>query len=312
MSEHSRRVAYFGPAGTFTEEALLTQPDLATGELIAFASIGEVLVAVESGDCALGFVPLENAIEGTVNATIDGLVFDVDVRIIREVVLDIHLNLMALPGTSLEAIDTVISFPHALAQCRSFLSASLPTAVSVASNSTADAAKTLGEQRLERTAAIAPRLAAELYGLEILASGIEDHPDNQTRFVALAKKGVPPRTGHDRTAMVCFQDADRPGSLYAILGQFAARNVNLTRLESRPTKKSLGDYCFIIEFEGHLSDPLIADCLAEMAATVARVKFLGSYPVAGLNAAGERASLAEQRSDARLWVDQLLHEEIED
>jgi len=312
MSEHPRRVAYFGPAGTFTEEALLTQPDLATGELIAFASIGEVLVAVESGDCALGFVPLENAIEGTVNATIDGLVFDVDVRIIREVVLDIHLNLMALPGTSLEAIDTVISFPHALAQCRSFLSASLPTAVSVASNSTADAAKTLGEQRLERTAAIAPRLAAELYGLEILASSIEDHPDNQTRFVALAKKGVPPRTGHDRTAMVCFQDADRPGSLYAILGQFAARNVNLTRLESRPTKKSLGDYCFIIEFEGHLSDPLIADCLAEMAATVARVKFLGSYPVAGLDAAGERASLAEQRSDARLWVDQLLHEEIED
>jgi prephenate dehydratase len=111
--------------------------------------------------------------------------------------------------------------------------------------------------------------------------------------------------------MVCFQDADRPGSLYAILGQFAARNVNLTRLESRPTKKSLGEYCFIIEFEGHVGDPLIADCLAEMAATVARVKFLGSYPVAGLDAADERASLTEQRSEARRWVDSLLHEAVE-
>ncbi len=311
MSANLSRVAYFGPAGTFTEEALFTQSDLAVGELVAFGSIADVLSAVEGGDCALGFVPLENAIEGTVNATIDGLVFDVDLRIIREVVLDIHLNLMALPGTTVEEIDTVISFPHALAQCREFLSANLPTAVAVASNSTADAAKTLGEQRLERTAAIAPRLAAELYGLVIVAAGIEDHPENQTRFVAVAKRGVPERSGYDRTAIVCFQDADRPGSLYGILGQFAARNVNLTRLESRPTKRSLGDYCFIIEFEGHIGDPLIADCLAEMSATVARVKFLGSYPVAGVSAADERASLSEQRSEARAWVDALVHEQIE-
>ena len=311
MSEPLRRVAYFGPAGTFTEEALLTQGDLANGELVAFASISDVLHAVESGDCGLGFVPLENAIEGTVNATIDGLVFDVDLRIIREVVLDIHLNLMALPGTALSDIDTVISFPHALAQCRGFLANSLPSATAIASNSTADAAKMLGEQRLERTAAIAPRLAAELYGLHIVQSAIEDHPDNQTRFVAVAKQGVPDRSGHDRTAIVCFQDADRPGSLYAILGQFAARNVNLTRLESRPTKRSLGDYCFIIEFEGHLGDPLIVDCLAEMAATVARVKFLGSYPVAGLDAAGERATLTDQRRAARTWVESLVHEVIE-
>jgi prephenate dehydratase len=311
MSEPQRRVAYFGPAGTFTEEALLTQGDLATGELVACGSIADVLDAVDSGDCALGFVPLENAIEGTVNATIDGLVFDVELRIIREVVLDIHLNLMALPQTSLQDIDTVVSFPHALAQCRTFLTTSLPRATTVAANSTADAAKAVGEQQLPRTAAIAPRLAAELYGLELLAEAIEDHPDNQTRFVAVMKRGVPKRTGHDRTAIVCFQDADRPGSLYAILGQFAARNINLTRLESRPTKKSLGDYCFIIEFDGHVADPLIADCLAEMAATVAKVKFLGSYPVAGLEAASERVALADQRVAARQWVDHLLTEAFE-
>ena len=311
MPLQPRRVAYFGPAGTFTEEALLTQGDLANGVLIGFGSISDVLAAVASGDCAIGFVPIENAIDGTVNATIDGLVFDVELRIVREVVLDIHLNLMAVSGTMLSDIDTVISFPHALAQCRSFLAEHLPNADPVASNSTADAAKVLGEQRLARTAAIAPRLAAELYDLEILAAGIEDHPDNQTRFVAVARFGVPERSGHDRTAIVCFQDADRPGSLYAILGQFAARNVNLTRLESRPTKRSLGDYCFIIEFEGHVADPLIADCLAEMAATVAKVKFLGSYPVAGLEAATERAELVEQRSESRAWIDALVHETFE-
>jgi len=311
MPLEPRRVAYFGPAGTFTEEALLTQGDLANGALISFGSIPDVLAAVASGDCAIGFVPLENAIEGTVNATIDGLVFDVELRIIREVVLDIHLNLMVVEGTTLNDIDTVISFPHALAQCRSFLAEHLPNAEPVASNSTADAAKVLGEQRLARTAAIAPRLAAELYDLEILAAGIEDHPDNQTRFVAVARVGVPEPSGHDRTAIVCFQDADRPGSLYSILGQFAARNVNLTRLESRPTKRSLGDYCFIIEFEGHIADPLIADCLAEMAATVAKVKFLGSYPVAGLEAATERAELVVQRSESRAWIDALVHETFE-
>ena len=311
MMLSSRSVAYFGPAGTFTEEALLTQHDLASLQLQPEAAIADVLRAVESGEVDFGFVPLENAIEGTVNATIDGLVFDADVRIVREVVLDIHLHLMAPEGTSIDEVTTVISFPHALAQCRGFLAEHLAGAEAVAANSTADAARLLGKSKAAATAAIAPKLAAELYGLKILASSIEDHSDNQTRFVAIARRGVPPRSGHDRTAMVCFQDADRPGSLYAILGQFAARNINLTRLESRPTKQGLGDYCFIIEFEGHVADPLIADCLAEMAATVARVKFLGSYPVDGLEAATERAALVERRAEAKTWVDDLLAEELE-
>ena len=204
----------------------------------------------------LGFIPLENAIEGTVRDIIDSLVFDFDLRIQREVVLDIHLHLMAAPGVTLADIERVASIPVATAQCRRFLTERLPRAELVATNSTADAARLLGEgdptMTGRPTAAIAPRLAASLYGLDVLAEDVEDHPDNQTRFISVARSGIPAPTGHDRTSIACFQSADHPGSLYAILGHFAARNINLSKLESRPTKQALGDYCFIIDFEGHV------------------------------------------------------------
>jgi len=302
-------VAFFGPEGTFTEEALLTQGDLADATLVPMPVIGDVLEAVASGAATFGFVPLENAIEGTVNSTIDGLVFDVDLHIVREVVLDIHLHLMAPEGTAISEVRTVVSFPHALSQCRRYLAASLPGAETVAAKSTADAARQLGDTRAARTAAIAPHLAATLYGLEILAEQIEDFPDNQTRFVLVAATGVPPRSGHDRTTIVCFQDADRPGSLYGILGQFAARNINLTKLESRPTKQGLGSYCFVIEFDGHLADEIVADCLTELRASVAEVKFLGSYPTAGVATVEDRAAFAARRDAAREWVAALLAED---
>ena len=140
-----------------------------------------------------------------------------------------------------------------------------------------------GARRVRATdaAAIAPRLAAERYGLAILAEDVEDHPENQTRFVPVARARVPRATGHDKTSIVCFQRADHPGSLHGILGQFAARNINLTKLESRPTKRNLGDYCFVIDLSGHLSDEVIADCLRDLHAGLAGVKFLGSYPAAG-------------------------------
>jgi prephenate dehydratase len=296
-------VAYFGPAATFTQEAVLSQADLFGAELTPMGTIAAVLDAVAGGQVDLGFVPIENAIEGTVSATIDGLIFDVDLYIQREVVMDIHLHLMARPGTAIGDVRTVSSYPHALAQCQKFLAAHLPGAEQLAANSTADAARVLGEgpgaSGSTGGAAIAPRLAAEVYGLEILAEDVEDHPENQTRFVAVARSQVPRASGHDKTSIVCFQRADHPGSLHGILGQFAARNINLSKLESRPTKQGLGDYCFVIDLTGHVGDEVIADCLRDLHASLAGVKFLGSYPAAGAHGAAVRrqADAAWQAAD---------------
>jgi prephenate dehydratase len=296
-------VAYFGPPATFTHEALLTQADLASAELVPLGSITAVLETVANGEVDQGFVPIENAIEGTVSATIDGLIHDVELCIQREVVMDIHLHLMARPGVELADLTTVSSYPHALAQCQKYLAKALPDAEQRAANSTADAARVLGNSDSTEGAAIAPRLAAERYGLVILAEDVEDHPDNQTRFVLVARDLVPRATGHDKTSIVCFQRADHPGSLHGILGQFSARNINLTKLESRPTKQGLGDYCFVIDLSGHLGDEVVADCLRDLHAGLAGVKFLGSYP-----AAGEHGEQQRRQADAA-WqaADDWLH-----
>ena len=298
-------VAFFGPSGTFTEEALLSQSDLAAAALLPKANIADVLEAVAAGEVDLGVVPIENAIEGTVTATIDTLIFDVELLIEREIILDIHLQLMARPGTALADITTVSSYPHALAQCRSFLTTALPDAERRAGTSTADAARLVSEHGTAGDAAIAPRLAASLYGLEIVAEDVEDHQDNQTRFVAVTAGSIPPATGHDRTMIACFQDADRPGSLYGILGQFAARDINLTNLQSRPTKRGLGEYCFVIELEGHLADPVIRDCLRDLRAHLADIKFLGSYPVGGAHGEAVREEVTAARRSADDWIEAL-------
>ena len=302
MNPPATCVAYFGPEATFTHEALLTQPDLAGADLRPLGAITDVLEAVARGEADLGFVPIENAIEGTVSATIDGLIHDVELHIQREVVMDIHLHLMARPGLALEDVRTVSSYPHALAQCQKYLAKALPGVDQRAANSTADAARALGESAgtdARAEAAIAPRIAAERYGLTIIAEDVEDHPENQTRFVLVARTRVPKPTGHDKTSIVCFQRADHPGSLHGILGQFAARNINLTKLESRPTKQGLGDYCFVIDLSGHLGDEVVADCLRDLHAGLAGVKFLGSYPAAGEHGPEQRrqADAAWQAAD---------------
>ena len=292
----SARVGYLGPEGSFSHEAVATIDRV---DAVACDSLTDLLSAVADGSLDQGLVPLENAIEGTVSATIDGLVFDHDLVIEREIVLPIRLHLLARAGVAIGDVTTVRSYVHALAQCRTFLH-SLDVTVEQ-TTSTSQAAREVAESG-EPLAAVASTLAGQLFGLVTLAADIEDHPGNATRFVLVGRDLVAAPTGHDRTTIVCFQDADRPGSLYGILGRFAARDINLTKLESRPTKRGLGDYCFVIEFEGHVADDVVADCLVDLQAHLTRVKFLGSYPVTGDEALDRREEVVEARRSAAEWI----------
>lgn len=294
-------IAYLGPHGTFTEQALFGEPDLAAAEHLLCASWPDVLAAV-GAEADLGFAAIENSIEGTVNIVQDALAFEHELLIQREVILSIQLNLLVHPGTELADIKRVVTFPVAGAQCRSFLRANLPHATLEAANSTADAARIMAGDGNPATAAIGTALAAELYGLEVAAAEIEDNPENQTRFVVLAADGIPAPTGHDKSSIVLFQRNDRPGSLLSILQEFAARSINLTRLESRPTKEALGSYCFFIDLEGHISDEKVADCLKNVLAKEADIKFLGSYPVAGSHAETVREEAGARWTEAEDWV----------
>ena len=297
------RIAYLGPAGTFTEQALTGEPDLARLDLVPMAKFVDVLDATTTGEVDLGFVAIENAIEGTVNVTLDALAFDHDLLIQREVVLDIHMNLMAAPGVTLADITEVHSHPVANAQCREFFHKELPDAPVKAANSTSEAAVLAAEQ--PGVAAVGPALAATKHGLQLLATDIADHPGNQTRFVLVAPAGVPAPTGHDKTTVVLTQREDRPGSLVAILQEFAARNINLSHLSSRPVKTALGNYCFIVDLDGHIGDELIADCLRNIRAKHADIKFLGSYPAAGNGSSETRREASSAWYEAGQWMDGL-------
>jgi len=303
-----QRIGFLGPAGTFSEQALLTQKDLAEMELVELTSIPDVLAATEAGDVDFGFVPIENSIEGTVNAALDVLALESDLVIQREVVINVQLNLLTMPGVGLDEVRSVAGFPVAMAQVRAWLRSNLPDVEVIAANSNADAARLVSLREDRSIAAVSTALAAELYGLDVLVGDIEDHPENQTRFVVVARSGIPAPTGHDKSTIVCFQRADQPGSLLAILQEFAARAVNLTKLESRPTKKGLGHYCFIIDLDGHIADELVADALRDLKSKLEDVKFLGSYPAAGEEGHEVRrdASVAWQRADD--WIAGLRRE----
>lgn len=298
-----QRVGFFGPVGTFTQQALRTQPDLAASEQVPFRTVPDILDAVEDGTVDLGFVPIENSIEGMVNFTQDALAFDHDLLIVREVVIDIEHCLLARPGTTLADVTTLLSIPVATAQCHHYLREHLPEATIRAANSTADAAKTVSESDDPGIAALSPRVASEVYGLEIIASDIADHPDNQTRFLLVGRGHVPVPTGHDKTALVVYQRADEPGSLISILQEFAARRINLSNLFSRPTKDGgLGDYCFIMYADGHIADELLADTLRSLHAKHAAVKFMGSYPATGEDGDAVRAESGGRWADADAWL----------
>lgn len=305
MTAPQPTVGYLGPEGTFTEQALLAQPDLAATQRVPFDSMADVLFAVHEGEVDLGVVPIENAIEGTVNATIDTLAFDVDVLVQRELVQRVQHNLLTLPGAPLDGVSKVVSIPVATAQCRTWLRSHRPGVAHGAANSTAEAARSVAEAGDPTVAAIANLRAAEVYGLDVAAADIEDHPENRTRFVVVGRDRVPPPTGHDKTSIVVYQQADRPGSLLSILQEFAARAINLTLLLSRPTKTSLGDYCFLLDLEGHIADEVVADCLRNLKAKQGDVKFLGSYPAAGEHGPAARAVSDAATDDATTWLDGL-------
>ncbi len=275
---HNKKIGFLGPWGTYTQEALVKLLPVSEEDLIPYTTEADVIKAVERGEVAKGMVAIENSIEGSVNATLDVLAFETNLFIEKEIIIPIHHCLMARPGVKLEEITTVISHPQALAQCRSYISKKLPRASLEIASSNADAAKTVSEKS-GKFAAIGPSLAAEIYGLDILDAGIADFEDNQTRFVLVGKEPAP-RTGHDKTSIVCFIFEDRPGSLLQILQEFAYRYINLTKIQSRPTKKALGDYCFFIDIEGHVDDEIIASALKCLRCKVRDVKVLGSYPMA--------------------------------
>ena len=283
----STTIGYLGPPGTFTEEALLGQADLARAKRVPFPSFWDVLGAVGNGMTDVGLVALENSIEGSVNVTLDPLIFSHELWIVREIQLSVAQSLVGVAGTRLDQVKKVVSMPVATAQCRTWLSQHLPGIEQEASPSTSEAVWKVAEQMGPQVVAIGTKHAAELYGL------------------ARPEWGIPAPTGHDKTTIVCFQSSDHPGSLHMILGQFAARNLNLTKLESRPTKKALGEYCFVIDIEGHVADEVVSDCLRDLHATLPEIKFLGSYPAAGEDGERLRQAATEAWCAADNWVQDL-------
>lgn len=278
--ETKGRVAFLGPEGTFTEEALLANMPGDGLDPFPYPSIREVLRAVREGDAGLGLVPIENSLEGSVALTLDLLAWDFDdLFIVREVTLPIRHQLIARRPLDLGKITKVISHPHAYAQCRGFLDEHLPGVEHEAANSTAEAVRTVS--RVDRPwAAIGTRLSAEMYECAVLRDDIEDSAENRTRFVFLSREAAAQDLDATyKTSIVCGIDQDEPGSLLLILSEFAYRHLNLTKVESRPSKLALGHYIFFIDFEGRATDGPAAQTLKCLACKLPWLKVLGSYPI---------------------------------
>jgi prephenate dehydratase len=288
------RIGYFGPEGTFTQEALMHALDSASGdrpeaELVALPTIFDSVMAVHSGQVARALVPIENSLEGSVNATLDALAMETeDVAIVGEVVHPIRHCLIAREELELAQIETVVSHPQATAQCARFLRTRLPHAEVLAGSSTAEAVRMVARHD-GPWAALGNRLAAERYGCHVLRAGVEDVADNETRFVWLARTGTQPgwpaadesARGPWKTAIVFWGvGADAPGWLVSCLQELASRQVNLTRIESRPRKQGLGKYMFFLDLEGRDSEPPVAQALQGLRQHVEELRLLGSYPAA--------------------------------
>jgi prephenate dehydratase len=275
------RVGYLGPAGTYSEEALRASAPGGVEE-VPYPTIYDAVMAVHDGEVDRSVVPIENALEGAVSVTLDTLALDAtDVRIVAEVVHPIHHCLVAARELELADVTRVVSHPQATGQCRSFLREHLGAAELVVAPSTADAVLSV-RNSAEPHAALGSRLAAELYGCEVLVADVEDHPDNATRFVWLASAGVAGESG-SKTSLVFWGGGDQsPGWLVHALQELSDRGVNLTRIESRPRRTSLGHYMFFIDLEGGAADPRVAEALAALRGQVEELRVLGSYTNAGV------------------------------
>ena len=270
------RLAYLGPPGSYSEQAAIDYNPSA--EAIPFSAIPAVVASVDDGLADEAVVPIENSLEGAVTFTLDLLIHESDLKIKREQVVSIVHCLLADEGTKTEDIRVVYSHPQALAQCRVYLTKNLPKAALVASLSTSGAVEDMRKSGVP-AAAISSWRAAELYGARVVERGIEDAHNNKTRFVVLAREDHA-RTGKDKTS-VCFDfGSDAPGILYRTLGELAERGINLVKIESRPDRRSLGRYVFLIDMEGHREDPRVHKALEGLRSRTAMFKVLGSYPMA--------------------------------
>jgi prephenate dehydratase len=270
------RVAYLGPPGTFSEEAVSRCEAVRGAEGVPYPTFPEAYEALQRREVDAALLPIENSIEGAVSTVLDLLVHRPGALIRGELLLPVRQQLLALPGTRIEDVRRVLSHPQPFGQCGRFLRDRLGGAALEATHSTAEAARKVAAGE-PGTAAIGSAAAAERYGLEVIARDIQDSDENVTRFVLLAREDAAP-TGSDRTSIAFTLDRDRPGGLHEVLGEFASRGINLSKIESRPTKLTMGHYVFFLDFEGHRADPAGADALAGVRRCVHELHLLGSYP----------------------------------
>jgi prephenate dehydratase len=286
------RIGYLGPPGTFSEEALRSTAPAAVAQLVALATIHDTVMAVQDRRVDSALVPIENSLEGSVDVTLDALAIEAgDVSIVGEIVRPIRNCLIAATELELAAIETVHSHPQAIAQCARFLRSELPRAKVIAASSTADAVRMVAERRALPEAALGNRLAAELYRCIVLRADVEDDHDNETRFVWIARRdgtgaGAVPADGDGhaagapmKTSIVFWGAGDEaPGWLVRCLAEFASREINLTRIESRPRRLGLGHYMFFADLEGGEAQPAVSEAIAGLRMHCEEVRVLGSYP----------------------------------
>ena len=299
------RYGFLGPTGTFTEMALRQCSQVAgDGDRIAYVSVDAALAALRAGDLEAAMVPIENSVEGGVSATLDALASGDPLVVVAEQVIPITFVLAAPAGVTLADIRTVSTHPHAWAQVRSWMGAHLPEVQYLPGASTAAAAAGLAGERPAYQGAVCAPVAAANHGLTVLEQDIGDNSGAVTRFVLVARPGeLPAPTGADKTSVVLFQREDRPGGLLELLEQFAARGINLTRIESRPNGGRLGDYCFSIDCEGHVSNERVGETLMGLQRVCDQVRFLGSYPRAdGVEAHVVEGTSDNEFLDARAWL----------